>query len=256
MDGARLEPVLYRLRRTIIDGQRTVVPSAMLDCGAHMLLYFNEPQIMQQIGFQHLMERFAATRVDLGFGTPHEPKYRICAGQRRSDCNVPDMLGVIWPNQDRSIQSVWQSRRTVYLDVRHDPILREVRPALESVRTRVKMARRLEHGNRSFGMICIDQTEERRQWNDSDLAYLDQFVLGFLSPILALSHFSQSESRRSLTPTECAVVRLAALGMSYKEIAAELQKSPNTVDNQLRKIRKRFGVRNQIELVRACANFL
>jgi DNA-binding CsgD family transcriptional regulator len=44
--------------------------------------------------------------------------------------------------------------------------------------------------------------------------------------------------------------------MSYKEIAAELHKSPNTFDNQLRKIRERFGVHNQIELVRACANFL
>jgi DNA-binding CsgD family transcriptional regulator len=44
--------------------------------------------------------------------------------------------------------------------------------------------------------------------------------------------------------------------MSYKEIAAELHKSPNTFDNQLRKIRERFGVHNQIELVRGCANFL
>jgi DNA-binding CsgD family transcriptional regulator len=66
----------------------------------------------------------------------------------------------------------------------------------------------------------------------------------------------QSESRRSLTAAERAVVRLATLGMSYKEIAAELHKSPNTVDNQLRKIRERLGVRNQIELVRACADLL
>ena len=57
---------------------------------------------------------------------------------------------------------------------------------------------------------------------------------------------SRSESGRSLTAAERAVVRLAALGMSYKEIAAELHKSPNTVDNQLRKIRKRLGVHNQI----------
>jgi DNA-binding CsgD family transcriptional regulator len=74
-----------------------------------------------------------------------------------------------------------------------------------------------------------------------------------LSPIMAES---RSESGRSLTAAERAVVRLAALGMSYKEIAAELHKSPNTVDNQLRKIRERLGVRNQIELVRACADLL
>jgi DNA-binding CsgD family transcriptional regulator len=44
--------------------------------------------------------------------------------------------------------------------------------------------------------------------------------------------------------------------MSYKEIATELHKSPNTVDNQLRKIRERLGVHNQIELIRACASLL
>jgi DNA-binding CsgD family transcriptional regulator len=118
------------------------------------------------------------------------------------------------------------------------------------------MARRLEYGNRSFGIICIDQTEERRRWGESDLTYLDQFVLGLLSPILAESRSCQSQSRGSLTPAERAVVRLASLGMSYKEIAKELRKSPNTVDNQLRKIREKLGVSNQIELVRACANLL
>jgi DNA-binding CsgD family transcriptional regulator len=244
----------YRLRRTILDAQRAVVPPTMLDCGAHMLLYFDEPQMMQRIGLQHLLERFAATRVDLGFGTSNDPKYQICAVQKRADCDVPDMLGVSWPNRARALQSVWQSKSTIYFDVRCDPTMKELRPALERVRTLVKMARRLEHGNRSFGMICVDQTEERRRWSESDLSYLDQFVLGFLSPIMALSRSCQSDSRRSLTPAEHAVVRLATLGMSYKEIAAELHKSPNTVDNQLRKIRERLGVRNQIELVRACAN--
>jgi DNA-binding CsgD family transcriptional regulator len=144
----------------------------------------------------------------------------------------------------------------MYFDIRSDPIMSELRPMLERVRTRVSMARRLEYGNRSFGHICVDHTEERRRWSESDLSYLDQFVLGFLSPIMAESRSCQSESRRSLTSAERAVVRLATLGMSYKEIAAELHKSPNTVDNQLRKVRKKFGVHNQIELVGACANFL
>jgi methionine-gamma-lyase len=49
----------------------------------------------------------------------------------------------------------------------------------------------LEYGNRSFGIICVDQTEERRRWSESDLAYLDQSVLGFLSPIMALSRSGQ-----------------------------------------------------------------
>jgi DNA-binding CsgD family transcriptional regulator len=256
VDRARRESTSYRLRRTILDAQRAVAPPAMLDCGAHMLLYLDRPQMVQRIGLQHLLERFAATRVDLGFGTPNDPNYQACAVERQVGCNIPDVLGVTWPNRHRGIQAVWRSKSTIHIDVCCDPTVSELRPALERVRTRVKMARRLEYRNRSFGIVCIDQTEERRQWSESDLAYLDQFVLGLLSPILAEIRPSQSESRGSLTPAERAVVRLASLGMSYKEIAAELHKSPNTVDNQLRKIREKLGVRNQIELVCACANLL
>jgi hypothetical protein len=51
----------------------------MLDCGAHMLLYLDQPLMGQRIGLQHLLERFAAARVDLGFGTSSDPKYQACA---------------------------------------------------------------------------------------------------------------------------------------------------------------------------------
>jgi DNA-binding CsgD family transcriptional regulator len=49
-------------------------------------------------------------------------------------------------------------------------------------------------------------------------------------------------------------VQLAAQGLSYKEIAAKLNKSPNTVDNQLGRLRQKLGVRNQVALIRACAD--
>jgi DNA-binding CsgD family transcriptional regulator len=228
----------------------------MLDCGAHMLLYFDEPSRMQQIGLQHLLARFGATRGDMGFGSENDPKYRASAAQSRTDCDVPDVLGIALPNQERAIQSVWQAGRTIYFDVHHDPVMTRLLPAMDRFRTRVKMARRLEYQSRSFGIICLDHTEERRRWKQSDLDYLDQFVLEFLSPLMAESRSCHAEDHRALTAAERAVVRLAAQGLSYKEIAAELHKSPYTVDNQLRRIRERLGVRSQIELVRACAAFL
>jgi DNA-binding NarL/FixJ family response regulator len=77
-----------------------------------------------------------------------------------------------------------------------------------------------------------------------------------VSPIMAESRSYRAKAHHRLTAAECAVVRLVAQGLSYKEIAAELHKPPITVDNQLRKIRERFGVHNQIELVRACSNLL
>ena len=60
------ESTLHGLRRTMLDAQRGLVPSAMLDCGAHMLLYLDEPQTMMRIGLSHLLERFAATRTAAG----------------------------------------------------------------------------------------------------------------------------------------------------------------------------------------------
>jgi DNA-binding CsgD family transcriptional regulator len=256
MSGVRQEATVYRLRRTLLDARRGEAPAAMLDCGAHMLLYFDEPSIMLGVGLQHLLERFDATRVNLGFGSQYGPEHQISAEQRRTDCDVPDSVGVVGPNRDRALQYVWHSKRTLYADVLHDPIMNGLLPTLQPLRTRAKMLRRLEYESRSFGIVCVDQTEECRRWSETDLDYLDQFVVDFLSPVMAESRSCRAGGGAPLTAAERAVVRLAAEGLSYKEIAAELHKSPNTVDNQLRRIRERLGVRNQIELVRACTNLL
>jgi DNA-binding CsgD family transcriptional regulator len=251
MVGAMPESTRHTLRRTVLDAQRGLAPPAMLDCAAHMLLYFDEPQTMER-ALEHLLDRFAATRVAIGFGTPYDPKYQICATQMRTDCDVPDELGVAWPNQDRWIQSIWQSRVALYLDVQNDLIVRGLRPSLERFRARVKLARRLEWDDRSFGIVCIAQTEEHRRWGWGDQSYLNQFVVGFLSPLMAESRRSRDKIRGHLTAAEYAIVRLAAQGLSYKEIAAKLNKSPNTVDSQLGRLRRKLGVRNQVALIQAC----
>jgi DNA-binding CsgD family transcriptional regulator len=240
----------------MLDAQRGVVSPAMLDCGAHMLLYLDEPQTMLQIGLTHLLERFDATRTDIGYGSACDPKYEAVAAQRREDCDVPDMLGFAWPNQHHLLQSIWRSPVAIYLDVKHDAIVGGLRPSLEHLRVRAKLARRLEFGNRSFGIICVDQTEERRRWAREDQVYLDQFVVGFLSPLMTESRAVRDRARLHLTTAEQAIVRLAVQGLSYKEIAMRLGKSPNTVDNQLSQLRRKLEVRNQVELVRACESLL
>lgn len=59
-----------------------------------------------------------------------------------------------------------------------------------------------------------------------------------------------------MTPAELEVVRLAADGLSYSEIADALNKSIRTVDNQLRSAREKLGARNQVDLVRLAAPLL
>jgi DNA-binding CsgD family transcriptional regulator len=247
---------MYALRRTLLDPRRGVAPGAMLDCAAHMLLYFDEPRTMRRIALQHLVEHFGATRAGFSFGSPNGAKLESCDEVKRADSDVADRIGTAWSCQHPALQLIWRSKHTIYVDVRQLPVLDSARLMLECYNIRAKMVRRLEVADHRFGTVCIEQMDEYRQWSVADLAYLDQFVLDFLSPIIAQALAGTAESRDALTAAELAVVRLAAVGLSYKEIAGELGKSPHTVDNQLRQIRKRLGVRNQVELVRACTNLL
>ena len=106
-------------------------------------------------------------------------------------------------------------------------------------------------------IICVDDTEEARRWEDRDHAYLNRFVNSFLAPILYECRAMQTQAAIGpLTDAEKAVVRLASIGLTYKQIARRLGKSPNTVDNQLRRIRAKLGVHNQVELVRASSGLI
>jgi DNA-binding CsgD family transcriptional regulator len=244
---------LLELRRRLIDGQRGASPASMLDCAAHMLLYADDPAAAQRIGMQHLLERFEATRIDLGFGSPGSDEYIASSFVRREDCDAPSPVGVRLPNRDQGIQVVWRSDRPVFLDIERDPLLARMRHMIrDHFRTRTKLARRLEYNGELFGIVCVDQTVERRAWSDSDHQYLDRFVRQFLAPVLyeCRKHGATLPSG-ILTETEKAVVRLAVAGLTYTDIARRLGKSPNTVDNQLRRIRAKLGVHNQVELVRA-----
>lgn len=54
-----------------------------------------------------------------------------------------------------------------------------------------------------------------------------------------------------LTRRELEVVRLIAEGLSCREAAQRLSRSPRTVENHLRSVYQKLGVRNRVELVRA-----
>jgi DNA-binding NarL/FixJ family response regulator len=54
----------------------------------------------------------------------------------------------------------------------------------------------------------------------------------------------------TLTARELAVVKLAAQGLSSREIAAELSRSHRTIENQLNSAMKRAGVNTRVDMVR------
>jgi DNA-binding CsgD family transcriptional regulator len=262
------EIALRELRHNLLDAQRKDAPPDMLDCAAHMLLYLDEPDVVHEIGLSHLLRTFDATRTDLGYATPESRDYVPSAVQVVPNSNALVNLsqGFSLPNLDPSIQFVWNANHPVFIDVERDPIIAQIRPIMrEELRVRTKLARRLDVDGQAFGIVCIDQTEESRVWSERDHQYLERFVTRFLAPILHHSLMQRPVNVQTVTaqitqqkPTEAEleVLQLAAMGLSYKEIAKRLGKSPRTVDNQLRSLREKLGVHNQVELIRACAPWL
>ena len=84
---------------------------------------------------------------------------------------------------------------------------------------------------------------------------MQTFVQRVFAPLLHLNAKLRSPQGRP-TPAELAAVRLAARGLSYKEIASALDKSPRTIEAQLRNAKRRTGAANIVDLVRRCQPWL
>ena len=63
--------------------------------------------------------------------------------------------------------------------------------------------------------------------------------------------FAESCTEAGLTPRESQIAVLIAKGSTYKEIAAELDISPNTVSNHVATIYRKTGTRSKVEMVNA-----
>ncbi|HEX9131654.1 MAG TPA: LuxR C-terminal-related transcriptional regulator [Ktedonobacteraceae bacterium] len=172
------------------------------------------------------------------------------------------MLGASISNKHPILQLIWRTNGPVRFEqVEQNPVIGDLREAFISLRSRSMVARSIEHRNTTLGLICLDHTEESHVWQPHELALIDDFCQEFLAPILAYSlqlskRLPAVRSANALTSAELEVVRLAAEGLTYNEIAATLNKSVRTVDNQLRSAREKLGARNQIDLVRLSAPFL
>lgn len=253
MNAAYSSVLVQNLKVTLLDQKRGAAPASMLDCAAHMLFCFDEPEGMYSAALRFMLERFRASRVDFGFGSPDMPVYIPSAVELVPDLSIPPFEGA-FPNQIWPVQQVWQSRGPVYQSLESCPGIDKYWAGLGS---KSKIARRLEVEDQVFGLICIDDTDAVRGWDAADLSYFDQFITEFFSPIIrAQVRLEKPSILAQLSMAEISVVRLAACGLTYKEVARRLGKSPNTVDNQLRNARAKLKVRNQVELAQACLKWL
>jgi DNA-binding CsgD family transcriptional regulator len=240
------------LQLALIDGGPACAPASMLDCAAHMLLYFDAQEAVHRIALRFLLERFQASRTHLGYGHPSMRSYLCSSTETLADLGIPIPQRPI-PNDLEVIQRVWRSSEPVCFDPNDIPGFEKIWVAAQ---TKAKLACRMEFEDQIFGMVCIDDTVSARTWQPSDVAYLGLFVRRFLAPILSWRQRVQGRKPARLTEAEQNVVRLAAQGFTYKEIARALARSSNTVDNQLKSARSKLGVRNNVELLRACSSWL
>jgi DNA-binding CsgD family transcriptional regulator len=242
-----IRKTILRLKSRLLDDQVGMAPASMLDCAAHMLLYLEVRDSVHRIALQFLLERFGATRANLGYGSPSLPLFVSSAIETAHGVAVP-LTDQPIPNYAEAVQRVWRSAEPVYLNSNSAAGIAGIWAAAQ---TKSKLARRLETARHIFGMVCIDDTLTERQWPLSDINYLDQFSQRFLAPILGTLEDVWAPRASVLTSAEIAVVELAVRGFTYKEIANALGKATNTVDNQLRSARAKLGARNQVELARA-----
>lgn len=244
------------LRSRLIDRNVGAVPSAMLDCAAHMLLYLDDPAGLQRAVLRHLLEKLDASRTDIGLGSAEEPMHRIAVEEWRD--GAPDLgKGRQVPNKHPAVQIVWRSNGPVYLDIQNDPVLGTLRAVTLGRGARAKLACRIQDGGRVIGMVCVDAREPRGDWNGAGRDYLNLMTETFIAPILRASlDCEEVRAPLPLTAAEMAVARLVAAGMTDKQVGKMLGKSPSTIDNQLRSIRAKLNVANRTQLANACWTLL
>jgi len=102
-------------------------------------------------------------------------------------------------------------------------------------------------------VISLTSAAPQRHWIvDSVLG--QAVMLGLCVHELLSLHLRVAEDAPSMAPLSAVqqeILRCLALGQSDKEIAYRLQLSAHTVDYHMRQLRKRFGVRNRVQLVHA-----
>lgn len=229
------------------------------DLAAHLLLHLDEPESCWRVAAGWLREAFDADRVDCGFGHPDDAHYHPQVEALRRDRAVPSVIGLAVEATDRGLQAAWHAHGVVVLrDVAQERLLgHRMRAALVRMGTSVKMAAPIVGEAHPIGMVCVDWMDACDPGRDERWAHFEEVATGVLGPVMRASQrvaYSLADDGApdlldALTPAERTVVRLAADGLSYKEIARRLGRSFSTVDHQLRSARTKLGVRSTARLV-------
>lgn len=249
------------LKQHFIDANKGVFPQDTLNCVAHLILSIESPDEMMSVALAFIVKKFEACRADIGFVRPQDSIYKPASIYFNASTDPLDCTGTVYSNQDRVFQKTWHQRLPVTCDnVHSNPLLYDSRKKFESIQSKSILFQRLVWDKNPVGMACIDFTHEHHVWTPSEIEFMGVFCETFLGPLLGISHFWHDPKKYQLikkpTQSELMAIKLAAKGMSYKQIANELGKSVRTIENQLRSARDTLNAANQAELITKCEIWL
>ncbi len=159
------------------------------------------------------------------------------------------------------MQKIWQTSSPMAINnvSSHDE-LKELKDVFLNAGCKSMLLQRLLWEEKLIGIACIDYTLKPHVWSEHEINFMQTFCSKFLGPLAGISNYWFNPKLHSMfskpTESELIAIRLAAKGLTYKQIADQLNKSTRTIENQFRNARNRLNARNQIDLVKKCEHWL
>ncbi len=233
----------------------------MLNCAAHMIIVIDNPKQLVQVGLEFMVTELSVCRADAGFATPTHQHYTPITECRNQVTNPPSITGLLLPNQHEVMQMIWQKPSPSAInDVSSHDELKELKDVFINAGCKSMLLQRLLWDDKLIGIACIDYTVKPHVWSDYEINFMHTFCSKFFGPLAGISNYWFNPKLHSMfskpTESELIAIRLAAKGLTYKQIADQLNKSSRTIENQFRNARNRLNARNQTDLVKKCEHWL
>lgn len=260
-----LATVQRHWRQRWLDDRNAIAWPAGRDLLAYMLLNLDDPQRCWELLVHGLRDALDADRVDAGVLDGGDPRsthhwYKACAEVQRASMQLPAMSEIAFDAKQPDLVQIWHKPLgLIEPDVRQS---RQLSPSMQTtllgLKTAAKLAIPLWDGARPARFVCADWTRPHPRWSAQLHTQLVHFVqpLGELLRSIAADAGKSAPPRAdalvesvSLSPAEHRVAALIAQGMSYKEVASQLNRSVSTIDHQLRSIRGKLGLRSTSQLI-------
>ncbi len=213
-----------------------------------MLWMIDDPAAVLRLGVDYLAEETSSARGDGALMTRADPAYmpQIVVGDCEDEATIRSTR-----LETSSIGCLWENREPQCFDrVRNNRRLSRFGSTFDRIGSTSMMATSIRSDDIDLGVLCLNETDGQRSYQRHERRVVREFVELDLAPILITSVRRTSTDLSLLSDAERRVVELFSMGASHMEIALILDRSPRTIENQLRSARRKVGARNGIDLVR------